>query len=414
MREPPIRGPQLPADALDRILTARPEAAGLPAEAYTSAEVHAFEQELLQRRGWVCLGRTDQVAERGAQRALTVAGEGVLVVRDTETVGVFVNACRHRGHELVRSGCAVRRATVWCAYHAWVYRLDGTLRAAPRFGDLAERDPVGMGLTPVRSEEWHGFLFVNLSGDAPSLAATAGNLGPLLEAYEPAGLIRTAEHEYEVSANWKLLVENYLECYHCPSTHPELSKVQRTTHGLDFEDRGLWLGGYLDLDNDAVSMSLDGRGPDWRFPGLDEERARQVCYHALLPGLFITAMHDYLVVHRIQPLAADRTRVVCEVLFPRALLDLGTDPGYAAEFWDVTNRQDWQACESVQRGITRPGFTPGPLAPEEEGLGRFLATMAFLYRSGRSPSAPWPTPAAYPGALRTAATAGTTAGRQAR
>ncbi|MEU0175325.1 aromatic ring-hydroxylating dioxygenase subunit alpha [Streptomyces massasporeus] len=412
MRETPIAGPQLPADALDRILTGRPDAAGLPTEAYTSSEVHDYERELLQRRGWVCLGRTDEVAERGAQRAVSVAGEGLLVVRDIEQTRVFVNACRHRGHELVRSGCAIKRSTVWCAYHAWVYRLDGTLRTAPRFGDLAERDPVGMGLTPVRSEEWHGFLFVNLSGDAPPLATVAGNLGPLLTVYEPAGLVRTASHEYDVVANWKLMVENYLECYHCPSTHPELSKVQRTVHGMDFEDEGLWLGGFLDLDNSARSMSLDGTGPDWTFPLLDEERARQVCYHALLPGLFVTAMHDYLVVHRLEPQAADRTRVVCDVLFPAALLDAGADPGYAAEFWDITNRQDWQACESVQRGITRPGFAPGPLAPEEEGLGRFLATMAFLYRSGEPPTAPWP--AASKLRDRNLAAAGAVGGRGAR
>ncbi|MDT0343991.1 SRPBCC family protein [Streptomyces sp. DSM 44938] len=273
----------------------------------------------------------------------------------------------------MRAGCSVRARAIRCAYHAWVYRLDGSLRNAPRF-DLP--DDEDLGLLPVRSAVWHGWLFVNAAGDAEPLETVTGNLGSYLDAYDPAALVTVATRRYEVAANWKLIFENYLECYHCPSVHPELSRVQRTAGGEDFPATGAWFGGLLDLRNSARSMSLDGSGSDWVFPRLDEDRARQVCYHGLLPGLFVTALHDYLVTHRLEPLAAGRTRVVCEWLFPEELLSRGTDPAYAVDFWHTTNAQDWAACESTQRGVSHPRYVPGPLAPHEGALRAFHRWLA--------------------------------------
>ncbi|MEU0203833.1 MULTISPECIES: aromatic ring-hydroxylating dioxygenase subunit alpha [unclassified Streptomyces] len=352
---------------------------GLPGEAYTSGSVFDWERQKLWREGWVCVGRASLLPATGSQRAIDVGGAGVLLVNDSSgQPRAFLNSCRHRGHELVRSGCEVRRSTIWCAYHAWVYRLDGALRNAPGF-DIDEADD--LGLIPVRCADWGGWLFVNLSETAPDLQSTVGNLDEILAPYETSSLRTTAVRQYDVAANWKLIVENYLECYHCPSTHPELSRVQRTEGGEDFASTGLWLGGFLDLRNSALSMSLDGSGAAWDFPSLDEDRVRQVCYHALLPGLFVTAHHDYLVTHRLEPLGADRTRVTCEWLFPPELVSAGTDTTYALDFWDHTNAQDWAACESVQRGVSVPGYLPGPLAPDESGLRAFLRLLAEAYGS---------------------------------
>ncbi|WP_233512519.1 aromatic ring-hydroxylating oxygenase subunit alpha [Micromonospora deserti] len=373
-------GPPLPPDELAATLLPPGRARGLPAVAYTSDRVFAWERDRFWRRDWVCLGRDATLAESGVQAGLDVAGAGVLAVRDaTGRLRTFRNACRHRGHELVARGCAVRRSTIWCAYHAWVYRLDGSLRKAPRFDPPPDTD---LDLLPVRSAQWQGWLFVDLSGNAPPLADVIGDLDAALAAYRPGELRVVASEEYDVAANWKLIVENYLECYHCPSTHPELSRVQRTEGGESFPATGRWLGGHLDLRNSATSMSLDGAGPGWTFPGLDEDQARQVRYHLLLPNLFITATHDYLVTHRLVPVAADRTRVECEWLFPAELVVADVDPGYAVEFWRTTNRQDWAACESVQRGVSGGGYRPGPLAPHEDLLHAFLVRLAAAYQSG--------------------------------
>ncbi|MFI9528623.1 aromatic ring-hydroxylating oxygenase subunit alpha [Micromonospora rosaria] len=385
----PAGGPPLPPEAVAATLQPPGRARGLPAEAYTSDRVFAWEQERFWRRDWVCLGRVDRLAAPGEQAGLDVAGAGVLAVRDaTGALRTFRNACRHRGHELVGRGCTVRRSTIWCAYHAWVYRLDGSLRHAPRFDPPPDAD---LDLLPVRSAQWRGWLFVDLSGDAPPLAEVVGDLDAVLAPYRPETLRVVATQAYDVAANWKLVVENYLECYHCPSTHPELSRVQRTDGGESFRATGAWLGGHLDLRNSAATMSLDGAGPDWTFPDLDEDAVRQVRYHLLPPGLLVTATPDHLVTHRLVPLAADRTRVECEWLFAAELVDAGTDPGYAVSFWHTTNQQDWAACESVQRGVSGGGYRPGPLAPQEDLLHTFLARLAEAYR-GAGPTGTDPGP----------------------
>ncbi|MGF1425051.1 aromatic ring-hydroxylating oxygenase subunit alpha [Kitasatospora sp. LaBMicrA B282] len=367
-------------EAVAELLTATREPRALPGLAYTSPELFEWERQRIFQHGWVPVGRVADYADKGSQAAVMSAGRNVLVAGTGEGVNVFVNACRHRGHELVTQSCKVRRAQVWCAYHAWVYGLDGALRSAPRFEELAETDPRGLGLLPVRSAEWNGWLFVNHSGDAPNFPTSLGNLTTVLDAYQLGELRRVGTEEYEVEANWKLIVENYLECYHCPSTHPELSKVQRTVNGEGFTSTGLWLGGSLDLKNSADTMSLNGSGPTWAFPKLDEDRARQVCYYAVLPGLFITAMHDYVVTHRLDPLAPDRTRVICEWFFSDELLDSrGFKPDYAVDFWKTTNLQDWAACSSTQRGVSDSRYVAGPLAPNEEELRTFLQALADAY-----------------------------------
>lgn len=380
-------------DVLAEIQASTSITQALPGSAYTSSELFEWERDRVFGHGWTPVGRTADFAGKGTQTAVLSAGRNIVIVGAGDSINVFVNACRHRGHELVAPTCTVRRAQVWCAYHAWVYKLDGELRSAPRFEQLVESDPVGMGLLPVRSAEWNGWLFVNHSGTAPDLAASLGNLTSALDAYQLDSLRMVHRAEYEVEANWKLIVENYLECYHCSSTHPELSRVQRTVNGEGFASTGLWLGGSLDLKNSASSMSLDGSGPAWTFPRLDEDRVRQVCYYAVLPGLFVTAMHDYVVMHRLDPMAVDRTRVVCEWYFADELLAVeGVTPDYAIDFWSTTNLQDWAACVSTQRGVSDPRYVAGPLASHEEELCKFLKALADAYRRDAALRSVWHRP----------------------
>jgi Rieske 2Fe-2S family protein len=272
---------------------------------------------------------------------------------------------------------------VRCPYHAWAYRLDGRLRTAPRFGQLDPDDPVWEGLVPARVAEWHGWLFVDVSGDAPDLAEHLGNLGALLAPYRPEALRPAASRRYVVRANWKLLVENYHECYHCPSIHPELCRVTPPDSGEDFEPSGMWAGGSMDLRAHAETMSLDGRGRGHPLPWLPEAARRQVLYLGLFPNLLVSAHPDYVLTHRLEPLAPDRTQVECEWLFPGEALDGdGFDPAFAVDFWDVTNRQDFAACESVQRGAASRGYRQGPLAQQEGSARHFLTMVAGGYLNG--------------------------------
>ena len=182
-------------------------------------------------------------------------------------------------------------------------------------------------------------------------------------------------------ANWKVIVENYHECYHCPHIHPELCAVSPPASGDNYDLPGAWVGGAMDLRDGAETMSLDGRSRGAFLPDVDR---RRVLYLALFPDLLLSLHPDYVMTHRLRPAGPDTTRVECSWLVP----DEAGDAGHAEEFWDRTNRQDWAACESVQRGLASPHFRPGPFAPNEDAVHRWVTMVGRAYQ-GRPP---WPHP----------------------
>ena len=360
----------------------------LPRDAYVSPRVFAFEQERFFAGSWTCVGREGDLEGTGAQRAVKVGRAGVLLARGTDgKVRAFANTCRHRGHELLGIGEATSRRTVLCPYHAWTYDLDGTLRVAPGFREHTDFRPGEHGLVELPLESWHGFLFVNGSGDAPPFAEHVGALDDLVAPYRPERLVPLVSHAYDLDCNWKVILENYHECYHCPLIHPELCQVSPPASGDNFELDGAWVGGTMDLKDHADTMSLDGHSDGVPIPGLDGERLRTVAYLGLFPNLLLSLHPDYVMTHLVEPLAADRSHVICTWYFPpEATEQPGFDPGYAVDFWDTTNRQDWSACESVQRGMTSPHFQPGPLAPAEDAVYHVVTMIARAYL-GERPSA---------------------------
>ncbi|MGH3146237.1 MAG: SRPBCC family protein, partial [Rubrobacter sp.] len=209
----------------------------------------------------------------------------------------------------------------------------------------------GRSSDPPRVTEWHGWLFVNSKGNAPPFGEHAGNLEALILNYGCEQLVVAASHHYEVAANWKVLAENYHECYHCSSIHPELCEVSPPTSGGDnLEPEGAWIGGPMSLYDGVETMSLDGKSYAPNLPNLAQGEDRTVHYFQLFPNLLISPHPDYVLTHRLTPLAPDLTAVECEWLFSReATKSEGFDPSYASEFWVITYRQDWHACESVQR-----------------------------------------------------------------
>jgi Rieske 2Fe-2S family protein len=379
-----------PFDPVDLEPALRPfgQSRMLPRDAYTSPRVFAFEQERFFAGSWTCVGREGDLEGTGAQRATRVGGAGVLLVRATDgRVRAFANTCRHRGHELLGVGEQTSRRTVLCPYHAWTYDLDGSLRVAPGFRDHTEFRPGEHGLVELPLESWHGFLFVNGSGDAPPFAEHVGALDELVAPYQPARLVPLASHSYDLACNWKVVLENYHECYHCPLIHPELCQVSPPASGDNFELDGAWVGGTMDLKDHAATMSLDGHSDGVPIPGLDAERLRTVAYLGLFPNLLLSLHPDYVMTHLVEPLGPDLSHVVCTWYFPpEATERSGFDPGYAVEFWDRTNRQDWAACESVQRGMASPHFQPGPLAPAEDAVYHVVTMIARAYL-GEPPSA---------------------------
>lgn len=356
----------------------------LPATAYTSPEIFAWEQEHFLEQSWICVGRAADLAP-GEQRAVQVGSDTVVMVRDArDDIRAFFNVCRHRGHELLAPGGSARGNALVCPYHTWTYALDGSLKGAPGFRDGARFDPSDYALIPMRVQEWHGWLFVNPSGEASRFSDHVGGLDALVRDYEPERLVKAARREYVVEANWKLIVENYHECYHCSSLHPELCDVTPPNSGMNLEPDGAWIGGSMELRDHAVTMSLNGQSHGVALRRLDHEARRRVLYFGLFPNLLLSLHPDYVMTHRLEPRSPSCTAIECEWLFaPEAVEREGFDPSYASEFWDIVNEQDWRACESVQRGMSSRGHRPGPLSPREDAVYKFIAMVGRSYLEGR-------------------------------
>jgi len=352
----------------------------LPGDAYRSAELFAWEQTEVFASTWVCLGRTADLLAPGVLRAVAHGGEEILLACDGDgAMRAFSNVCRHRGHPLLEVGPPVTVRQIRCPYHSWAYRFDGSLRtASPQTDDF---DPADWPLVPIQSEEWLGWLFVDMSGVAAPVPAVTGSLGDVLAPYEPERLVGAARHEYVVAANWKLVAENYHECYHCTSIHPALCEVSPPDSGYDLEPDGLWCGGTMTLKDHAVTMSLTGASGGVPFRALPPGAERTVLYVHLLPSLLISAHPDYVMTHRLEPLDAGHTRIECDWLFPPETLAAdGFDPAYAVDFWDITNREDWGACERVQRGAAGRGFGQGPLSSWESTIYQLHSVLGRAYQ----------------------------------
>ena len=363
----------------------------LPAAAYTSEEVLAWELRHLYAGTWTCLGRLDELlpddleGRPATQRAVMVGDVSALLTRDRDGAGerlrMFANTCRHRAHELLPEDDASARHSVICPYHAWSYDLAGDLVAAPGYRDEPGFDAAAYSLVELPVETWQGWVFGHAlhplgHPDVVPFGDHVGELEVVLAPYRPAGLRLAARHTYEIAANWKIVAENYHECYHCPLIHPELCQVTPPTSGDNYDLPGAWVGGSMVLRDGMATMSLTGESDGHPIPGVSPTAVE---YVHLLPNLLVSAHPDYVMTHRLVPLAPGRTWIECSwYLLPGADGTL-PDPTYAVEFWDLTNRQDWAACESVQRGLQSPHFAPGPLSPSEDAVERFVALVSRAY-----------------------------------
>jgi Rieske 2Fe-2S family protein len=375
----------LPSAALDATLAEFGHSRMLPREAYVDPAVFAWEQRHIFS-SWMCVGYAADLPEDGSQRAVSVGNGGVLLTRDEAgEVHAFANTCRHRGHELLACGATAKRHSIVCPYHSWSYKLDGSLRNAPSFRHVEDFDASQFGLVPLRVVDWHGWLFVDPSGTSGEFDEHVAGSEDIVAPYQPEQLRIVARHSYELACNWKVIAENYQECYHCSTIHPELSRISPPTSGDNLDLPGQWMGGSMDLIPEAETMSLDGHSGGVAIAGLSDTELRTVMYLVGYPNLLVSLHPDYVMTHLMTPLSVDRTHVECVWAFPREVADQPDfDPSYAVDFWDLTNRQDWAACESVQRGLTSPHARPGPLAREEDGVYQFVTRVARSYRGASS------------------------------
>jgi Rieske 2Fe-2S family protein len=360
----------------------------LPAAAYRDQVVLDWEYEHLFAGGWMCLGRADTFAKTGDRRAFQVGTESILVVRGEDgLLRGFFNTCRHRAHELLPADGQGSGKFIRCPYHAWVFTTSGDLFGVPPTHEDDIVDPAAFSLVPVPVREWHGYVMANISGDAKPLEQVFGGIDAWLDPFDLAVLRVADSHSYTLEANWKLIVENYHECFHCPTIHPELTSVADTESGTTVLGEGWYVGGSQEFRDGVHTMSLDGHSQGRPIDGIPPVCQNGVMYLQVGTNLLISLHPDYVMVHRLVPLAPDRTFVECHWLFPEAAVEApGFDPSYAVDFWDITNRQDWTACESVQRGLQSRGYRPGPFSSHHEvSVHAFIAWVAQAYDTGVVP-----------------------------
>jgi Rieske 2Fe-2S family protein len=345
----------------------------LPARAYTDASWFTVEMDRIFAGMWLAAGRADQLEHSGAFVGVDVAGASVLIVRGTDgSIQAFHNVCRHRGTRLCTTNHGTFHGSIQCPYHAWTYGLDGRLMAAPLMDEVADFDRDDLPLRNVACAIWDGHIFINLS-DAPALlAAQLGELPGRFASWQMQDLRRAHRIEYDVATNWKLIIQNYNECLHCPVIHPLLNRMHHYLGAENVPSAETYCGGAMGFKEGVETLSRDGKRRRDCLPHLSPRDRQVVHYFAIYPNFLLTLHPDYMMTITIWPRACDRTRLVAEWYFHP---DEIAKPGFvfedAVEFWDRTNREDWEISEQSYLGISSRGYAPGPYSHREQQLWEF-------------------------------------------
>ncbi|MBH0237326.1 aromatic ring-hydroxylating oxygenase subunit alpha [Methylobrevis albus] len=363
----------------------------LPQAFYRDPDIYAFDLEAIFEAQWLMIGFSCELPKPGNYLALTIGTTPIVVLRDRAgTVRGYFNTCRHRGAQLCADGTG-RAAKLVCPYHQWTYELDGRLQHAGAMGD--DFDPSQFPLRPIHVEVVAGAIYVCLAETPPEFATFRSHLEPMLAPYD----LENAKLVHEVvlveKANWKLVMENGRECYHCAACHPELgisfpvgitpnfsneeglrlaeyrARMERNGLVLGPQDGSWWQCARFPLNEGSISMSLDGQ-PVVKKPLLDVDGGDVGSLRfAIEPHNFCHALGDYLFMFSAYPVGPEETHVVGKWLVRKdAVEGVDYDLDKLVVTWDETNRQDRALAELNQRGVNGRGYTPGPYSETAEAF----------------------------------------------
>ena len=363
----------------------------LPQALYNDAEVFAFDIAAIHSRNWILVGFEAEVAEPGAHLALTIGQSPIVLVRGQDSIlRGFHNTCRHRGSQICENG---HGASSWliCPYHQWTYGLDGRLANAPRMG--GDFDASRHGLRPIHVQTVAGTVYVCLAEAAPRFDEFARRLGPLLAPHDLGNAKLAFESTLMMQANWKLVMENARECYHCVVRHPELSlsfpaRPRRSVQFADGQhfdrfrarmaDAGLetgpfegdwWQAMRFPLNEGTTTLSMDGRPACGKLMCNVADGDIGSMRWSIEPHCFAHATSDTVFMFSALPVGPQETAVISKWLVRKDAVegvDYRTDE--LIELWTTTNEQDLALCEANQRGVNSLGYTPGPYSEEAESL----------------------------------------------
>lgn len=360
---------------------------------YAEPGLHELELDRVFRRGWLYAGHESRIPRPGDFFTWEVAGSPLVLARNARgEINAFLNICRHRGTRVCTEPCGNADRFI-CSYHGWTYGTDGALLAArlmPR-----DFDKAGFGLVRVATRVSEGMIFACLSTDPPDLGPALEDIHRLVEPYELGKTRICFTADYEVKADWKIVVENARECYHCVNAHPALCRLmphvaidspgQMEQFEREFAAQsGLWKDMGLSAENvpmgdrghhamrfafrkGVVTQTMDGR-PKAPLLGRLARPEAGVVACSILPNFWLEASCDYAMTWRLTPLGPGRSHVRAD-WFVRGDAREGADyrPDEVAAFWKGTLEEDWALCERNHQGVTAVGYVPGPFAPGIDG-----------------------------------------------
>ena len=363
-----------------RAWDARPTLSGAD---YASEAVYLDERERIWFDRWVCIGRDEEVTAAGDYLVRDLAGESIVILRNRAgELRAFYNVCAHRGTKLLddEPACGHVNKVIKCPYHAWSFDLDGQLVGTPNVSEDEGFDRAGYPLHAIAVEAYGGFLFVNLSeSPAPFLDELREGTESItnFERYRLDELRIGVRLTYEVAANWKIIVENYNECLHCPTVHPELVQLvplYRFGEVWDEETRddGNW------MIEGASSFTRTGTSTLPPLPGLTDEDRNMYYGTFQFPNLLLNLHPDAAMYYLLYPKGPNHTTVVSEYLFrPETIASPDFAPEPVVELWDLISKQDWEVCARAQTGVSSRAYRHG-VYPRKD---RFLHDFNERYRA---------------------------------
>ncbi len=344
----------------------------LGSDYYCADDVWELEKERIFYDEWFAIGREEEIPSPNDYFVRSVANESVIVVRGKDgSLRAHYNVCAHRGTKLCDEGTGVARSGVFkCPYHAWTYNTDGVLVGTPNVHEEEGFEKATRPLWSMAVDSWQGYVFVNMA-EGPT---------PLMErldhdSYEPRAFERYGMDElrigerivYETAANWKIVLENFNECLHCPSVHPELAQMVPIFRKGRVEERPGWWGNTL-IDG-ATTLTPSGTSDRPPIPGLAGEDLHAYYGFHLFPNLLLNFHSDCVMTYRLEPHGPGHTTIVSEYLFPQGTIaDPGFDPSDIVGFWDLVSKQDWDVCERAQTGVGSRAFRDGGVYPWNDHL----------------------------------------------
>ncbi len=404
-------------ERIEALFRSRAPGHTLPQALYNDPDVFAFDLETIFGRSWLMVGLEAELPKPGSYFALTLGRWPILVVRDRAgALRAFHNSCRHRGAQICVDGHGAAARLV-CPYHRWTYELTGELVHAARMGE--EFDPSSHGLRAIQIASVGGVIYICLADDPPPIADFQDEFAPLIAPHNLKDARLAAQSTLVEKANWKLVMENARECYHCVGQHPELSRsfpIAARAY-FDFgEDRRIedfnarmakaglpmgpiegewWQAIRFALNEGALSMTEDGRPvvgvPMCGLAGGDIGSLRW----AVEPHGFCHAASDHLFMFSAYPTGPEETVVVSKWFVHKdAREGLDYDLAALTSLWTKTNLQDLALVENNQRGVNARGYTPGPYSTEAETLairfvdwycGRAVERLETLRAGARPP-----------------------------